>query len=220
MGARAAGLTGVRTPWLTAVLARGGQVDPGLPWRAGPAESWEDELRRGHVRRVVGDVLVAGDVGVDAVADAPVRAQALALLLPPRVVLLGVAALWVHLGHPLAAPSVLQVAGSRSGTTVEVGGLTVQTSRVRPSPGEVSTVGGLRVSTPARALLDAATAHPQRAGRWRSALTTAGLLDEDAVHDASGAARGRIGVRVARQALSLPRSAPPRPVSPSAAATP
>ncbi len=105
----------MRTPWLTAVLTRGGQVDAGLPWRAGPAESWEDELRHGQVRRVVGDVLVAGDVGVDAVADAPVRAQALALLLSPGVVLLGVAALWVHLGHPLAAPSRVQVAGSRSG---------------------------------------------------------------------------------------------------------
>ncbi|WP_380175523.1 hypothetical protein ACFEMC_08835 [Kineococcus sp. DHX-1] len=210
----------MRTPWLTAVLTRGGQVDAGLPWRAGPAESWEDELRHGQVRRVVGDVLVAGDVGVDAVADAPVRAQALALLLSPGVVLLGVAALWVHLGHPLAAPSRVQVAGSRSGTAVEVGGLTVVSSRARPAAGEVTTVGGLRVSIPARALLDAATAHPQRAGRWRSALTAAGLLDEDAVLHASGAARGRTGVRAARQALSLPRNAPPRPVSSSADATP
>lgn len=210
----------MRTPWLTTVLTRGAQVDAGLPWRAGPAESWEAELRHGHVRRVVGDVLVAGDVGVDTVADAPVRARALALLLPPRVVLLGVGALWVHLGHPLPTPSRVQVAGCRSGTAVEVGGLTVVSSRVRPAAGEVTVVAGLRVSRPARALLDAATAHPERAGRWRSALTTAGLLDEHDVHDANGAARGRTGVRVARRALALPRASPARSVSPSAAATP
>ncbi|MEZ0165237.1 hypothetical protein AB2L27_10755 [Kineococcus sp. LSe6-4] len=210
----------MRTPWLTAVLTRGTPLDPGVPWRPPAAESWEAELRQGAVRRVVGDVLVAGDVA----PDAALRARALALLLPADVVVLGVAALWVHLGHPLTAPSHVQVAGRGPGGPV--GGVTVLPSRVRPLAGDVVELGALRVSAPARALLEAAAVQPHRAPRWRAALSAAGLLDPGSVARASAAAHGRTGVRVARRALSLPRSAtvsPPRSardLSPSAAGSP
>jgi hypothetical protein len=208
----------VRTPWLDGVLTRGTPADPGHPWRPGPAETWDAELRAGLVQRVVGDVLVAADVTVDGVDAAGLRGRALALLVPGDVVVLGAAAVWVHLGSPVPTPREVHVAGRR--TPEPGGGIVVVPSRVRPAAFDVALVGPLRVSCPARALLEAATTHPHRAARWRSALTAAGLLDADAVAGASDAARGRAGVRVARRALSLPRSASPRRVSPSAAARP
>ncbi|MEZ0492926.1 hypothetical protein AB2L28_11855 [Kineococcus sp. TBRC 1896] len=206
------------TPWLTGVLTRGTPLDPGVPWRPAAAESWEVELRQGLVRHVVGDVLVAGDVGVDTPQDAAVRAGALALLLPADVVVLGAAALWVHLGHPLPAPTEVLVTGRRP--TASVGGVVVRRSRARTHGADVVAVGPLRVSSPVRALLEAATTAPHRAPGWRAALARAGLLDAASIERASSAARGRTGVRVARRALSLPRSATPRALSPSAGARP
>ncbi|WP_432564778.1 hypothetical protein [Kineococcus sp. SYSU DK003] len=202
-------------PWLTTVLTRGDGPDPCRPWRpADPAAraAADRDVRAGLLQRVVGDVVVARDTPVDALA----RAGSLALLLPPGLVVLSWAAAWVHLGPPLAPPTEVAVAGHRLPELAGASGVRIAFSRVRPAPQETLALGPLVLTTPARSLLDAAATHPYRAGRLRAALREAGLLAEQDLHEASGRARGRQNVRTARRALRLPRVAT-APISPSAA---
>ena len=187
--------------WLTAVLHRGADPDPALPWRPRGAgeRAWTDrDVRDGLLRRVVGDVVVGADVPL----ELPVRARALALLVPAGGVVLAGAAAWVHAGAPLPAPVQLLVGGVRlppgAGT-----GLPVTASRVRPDECDVVAVAGLLLTTPARTLLDVARTSPHQAGRVREALEAAGLLDADALAEAAGRARGRAHVRTARDVLRL-----------------
>ncbi|WP_432540422.1 hypothetical protein [Kineococcus sp. SYSU DK002] len=205
------------TGWLPSVLRRGADVDPTRPWRAPDRAGTDRDLRAGVLRRVVGDVVVAADVQV----DAPLRARALALLLPPGAVVLGAAALWVHLGHPLTSPTEVLLCGRRLPPVPAGTGLRFSLSRRRPDPSELTTLGPLTLTVPARGLLDVAAVHPHRAERLRAALTAAGLLDESAVQRASDLARGRAHVRTARRALALPRDGRRAgALSPSAGARP
>ncbi|PRY17879.1 hypothetical protein [Kineococcus rhizosphaerae] len=192
----------MRTPWLTAVLARGQEPDPGLPWRIADAAERERELRAGTVQRVLADVVVAADADVDAV----LRARALALLVPAGVVVQGEAALWVHLGGPWPDPDRTRVVIRRLPDPDACRAVPLTVSRVRPPAADLARIGPLTLTTPARSLLEVATEHPHRARRVRAALTAAGLLDDAAVAGASDRARGRAGVRTARRALSLRRN--------------
>ncbi|NAZ77047.1 hypothetical protein GTQ99_16690 [Kineococcus sp. T13] len=199
--------------WLTAVLDRGADPDPALPWRPRGAgeRAWTDrDVRDGLLRRVVGDVVVGADVPL----ELPVRARALALLVPAGAVVLAGAAAWVHAGAPLPAPAQLLVGGVRlppgAGT-----GLPLTASRVRPDERDVVAVAGLLLTAPARTLLDVARTSPHQAGRVREALQAAGLLDADALAEAAGRARGRAHVRTARDVLRL--AGPAAPLRASAA---
>ncbi|MBB2902815.1 hypothetical protein FHR75_003651 [Kineococcus radiotolerans] len=209
----------MRDDWLTGVLSRGTGTPTDLPWRPrGRAEAAEAdrEVREGLLQRVVGDVVVAGDVPV----DAALRARALALLVPAGSVVLADAAAWVHLGPPLTSPREVRVAGTRLPDVGSPAPLRVSFSRVRPAADELHEVAGLTLTGPARTLLDVAAAQPHRAAWLRERMLAAGLLVEGDVRAASDRARGRGGVRTARRALGLPRAPGPAALSPSSVATP
>ncbi|GAA0289445.1 hypothetical protein [Kineococcus aurantiacus] len=156
------------TPWLTSVLTRGLDPDPSAPWRAGPRGQLERDVRSGTVVRVVGDVVVAADVEV----DAHVRARALGLLLPAGVVVLAEAALWVHAGPPLPAPAEVRVACRRLPRPGADGPVRVVFGRARPPAADVVVVGPLRVTTPARSLRDVAAGAPAPGAVRSSAAAT------------------------------------------------
>lgn len=209
----------MRDEWLTSVLVRGAVGSGDTPWRPqgrAAAAAADREVRDGLLQQVVGDVVLAADVTL----DAALRARALALLVPAGVVVIADAAAWVHLGRPLPAPHEVQVAGGRL-PELPHAALRLSFSRVRPAPGDVQDLAGLALTTPARTLLDVAAVRPHRAPWLRERMLDAGLLSDGDLQDASDRARGRGGVRTARRALNLPRAPRPREeVRPSSDATP
>ncbi|NIZ89821.1 type IV toxin-antitoxin system AbiEi family antitoxin [Kineococcus rubinsiae] len=169
--------------WLRHLLHPAVAVDPALPHRPGPGaaerRAAERDVRDGLLRRVVGDVVVAADVELGPAG----RAAALALLMPPGAVALGATAAWVHAGALAGVPAVLEVAVEapavrrlqRDGCGA---GVPVRATRAVPPAGDLVDVGPLRVTSPARTLLDVARASPQRTARVRRALLEAGARPE------------------------------------------
>ena len=194
----------MRDEWLSSVLTRGTGSSGDVPWRPqrhADVAAIEREVHDGLLRRVVADVVIAADVSL----DAALRARSLALLVPAGVVVLAEAAAWVHLGGPVAAPHEVQVAGARLPEHRQLP-LRLVFSRVRPGPEDVLELAGLHLTTPARTLLDVASAQPHRAPWLRERRVDAGLVADEDVREASDRARGRGGVRTARRALDLPRA--------------
>ncbi|WP_432494433.1 hypothetical protein [Kineococcus gypseus] len=187
--------------WLHELLHRGRCPDPSAPWRPGPAPAARAaaarQVREGLLQRVVGDVVVAAGVPV----DAGVRAAALALLLPAEGVVVGAAAAWVHVGAPLPPPREVLLARRSAARHQPRGGVRLTTSRARLDAADVVRVGALRVSSPARTLLDVARSEPRRAARLRELLGAAGLSTAE-VEQAARRARGLAHVRAARRALA------------------
>ncbi|NAZ84093.1 hypothetical protein GTR02_19995 [Kineococcus sp. R8] len=193
--------------WLRTLLQPEVSADPARPHRPGPGEAERAaaarDVRDGLLRRVVGDVVVAADVRLDAEG----RAAALALLLPPGAVALGASAAWVLAGDPLPVPGVLEVAlapaaARRLQRDGSCGGTRVAATRSVPGAHDVLDLGPLRVTTPTRTLLDVARTAPHRAGAVRRALLAAGH-DLTGLADTGSAARGAAHVRQARRVLAL-----------------
>jgi len=167
-------------------------------------------VRDGLLRRVVGDVVVAADVELGPCG----RAGALALLLPAGAVVIASTAAWVHGGGGLGVPVVLEVAlaapaARRLQRDGECGGVAVRATRSVPPAQDVVDVGPLRVTTPARTLLDVARTAPQRATQVRRALLEAGL-DPAELAAATTTATGTAHVRRARRRLAVsPEGATP-----------
>lgn len=200
-------------PGLRALLTRGRPPDLSLPWRV-PATSAHAaaavrDVRDGLVQRVVGPVVVGGDVEV----TRRVRARALALLVPEGAVVLGEAAAWVHAGPPLPVPrSVWITAARRYAGDGLLDGLEVRVTRSRPPAADVVEVEGLLLSSPARTLVDVARTVPAHAPRVRQVLSAQGMSEGD-LASATARAAGRANVRTARRALA----GPPAALRPSAA---
>jgi len=197
---------------LRALLQPEDPADPALPHRPGAAapQRWaaERDVRDGLLRRVVGDVVVAADVDLDAAG----RAAALALLLPAGAVAIASTAAWVLAGEAAGLPPVLEVALDAAGARRlqrdgSCGGVPVSATRSVPPPAEVVELGPLRVTTPARTLLDVARTAPQRTVRVRRALLEAGLDPADLARAGAGA-DGTAHVRRARRRLALVPAAP------------
>jgi len=192
---------------LRALLQPEVAADPALPHRPGPAEAQrravERDVRDGLLRRVVGDVVVAAVVDLGPAG----RAAALALLLPPGAVAIASTAAWVHAGEAVGVPALLEVALDAAGARRlqregRCGGVPVSATRSAPPGDEVVVIGPLRVTTPARTLLDVARTAPQRTARVRRALLDAGLEEADLTRAGAGA-RGTARVRLARRRLAL-----------------